>query len=879
MSKKEKNVKAAKASSKETKTSQPVESKTLNAEPEPPEYSSEGEALGASIGFPVVGIGASAGGLEAFTKLLENLPPETGMAYIFIQHLAAGQVSMLTEILSRTTNMPVNKVENDMKVLPNNVYVIPPDVNMTIINHILKLAPQSASRIQKPIDTFLISLAKNTKSQSIGVILSGTGSDGTEGLKAIYAEGGITFAQDEESAKYPGMPHSVVATGVVNFVLPPEKIAEELTRIGRHPYLNHSKLAAISPEMVREDSFRSILALLKLNFGVDFFAYKQSTLNRRITRRMIIHKTEKMEDYADYLRNNKHELQALYDDLLIGVTGFFREQETFEELTKKVFSQLIKDKTHDTPLRIWVPGCSTGEEVYSMAIALLQFMEKSAKSFQVQIFGTDISEKNIERARQGVYPEGITESVSPDKLKRYFIKTEAGYQIIKSVRDMCIFARQDLTHDPPFSNLDLISCRNVLIYLKPQAQRRIIPLFHYALKPNGYLVLGKSESIGAYEGLFEQTNKSPIYLRKAVESRIAFSAEAFEPYLKREAPSKVVFPEKPLNVVQRQVDKIISSRVPPAIVINDRMEIISFHGNTSAYLSPAPGQASLDLMKMAKQDLTLELQTAIFVARKQKTVVNRERVRYKHNGDYREANFEVVPLDTPTPGETYFVILFEDVCPTETSKADRKSATEAETTARSVNEELRRELASTKENLQTIIEEQEATNEELRSALEEVQSSNEELQSTNEELETAKEELQSTNEELNTLNEELGRRNDELVRTKDDLNNVFNNIDIGVIVLSRDLKIRLFTPTAEKMFNLIAADAGRPFSDIRPVVDLPELEKKLKEVIENLVPMQEKVKDKQGHWHLLKIRPYLTAEKKIEGVVMSMVNIDAYNGK
>ncbi len=831
-----------------------------------------------SPGFPIVGIGASAGGLEGFTQLLEHLPEDTGMAFVFIQHLAAGQESMLTEILSRSTKMMVHQVKNDMQVEPNNVYVIPPDVYMTIVDYSLKLAPQM-SRIQKPIDAFLISLAKDLKSLAIGVVLSGTGTDGTEGTKVIYAEGGITFAQDEESAKYPGMPHSVIALGVINFVLPPDKIAEELVRIGRHPYLAHDKLVLISPEMAREDTFRSILALLKLNFGVDFFAYKQSTVNRRISRRMVIHKIEKIEDYASYLRNNKQELQALYDDLLIGVTSFFREEETFREFTKRVLPQLVRERPYDAPIRIWVPGCSTGEEVYSIAIVIQEFLEKSSKTMQIHIFGTDISDRNIERARQGIYHESTIEAVSAERRKRFFVKTETGYQINKAIRDLCIFAKQDLTHDPPFSNLDLISCRNVLIYLKPQAQKRIIPLFHYALKPDGFLVLGRSESIGTYESLFAPLDKGPIYTRKATPARVNFAPEAFEPYIRKETVQKALTAEKPLNVLQKQVDKLISSRAPPAIVINDKMEICSFYGNMSRYLSPEPGQASLDLMRMAKQDLTLELQTAIFLARKQKSLVRREKIQYKHNGDFGEVNFEVVPIEVPGSSETYYMIVFEEVCPAKVSAEKERGVEKGKIVALSVNEELRRELSATKENLQTIIEEQEATNEELRSALEEVQSSNEELQSTNEELETAKEELQSTNEELNTLNDEMGRRNQELMRVKDDLNNVFNNIDIGVLVLSRDLKIRLFTPAAEKMFNLISTDVGRPISDIRLKIEVPNLEKKLTEVVENLTALQEKVKDEQGRWYQTRIRPYLTGEKKIEGVVMSLVSMDSDNHK
>jgi two-component system CheB/CheR fusion protein len=630
----------------------------------------------------------------------------------------------------------------------------------------------------------------------------------------------------------------------------------------------------ISPEIVKEDSFRNMLALLRLNFGVDFFAYKNSTLNRRISRRMIIHKIDRMEDYLKYLRGNRVELQALYDDFLIGVTGFFREQETFDQLEKEVFPNLVRDKPHDSPVRIWVPGCSTGEEVYSLAISLQRYLGKNNKSMQVQIFGTDVSEKNIEKARQGVYQEGNMETVSAELRKDFFSKKEEGYQINKAIRDLCVFAIQDLTHDPPFSNLDLISCRNVLIYLKPQAQKRIIPLFHYALKQNGFLVLGKSESIGAYDSLFGQVDKAPIYSKKNVPSRVSFRTEMFEPYGKREFAQKITAIEKPLTLVQKQVEKIINRHVPPSIVVNNQMHILMFYGDTSPYISPSPGEASLDLMKMAKADLTLELQTAIFLARKQKLPIKRDRVPYQHNGDRRQVNFEIIPIELRSLDEVYYMIIFEDICPPALNVVD-KDANETNVAAQTINEELQKELASTKENLQTIIEEQEATNEELRSALEEVQSSNEELQSTNEELETAKEELQSTNEELNTLNEEIGRRNDELTRMKDDLNNVFNNIDMGVLVLNRDMKIRLFNPTAERMFNLISTDVGRPISDIRTKIEIDDLEKNVRGVVKDLSPLQQRVNDNKSNWYQLRIRPYLTGENKIEGVVISIVDVGA----
>jgi two-component system CheB/CheR fusion protein len=826
--------------------------------------------------FPIVGIGASAGGLEAFTDFLKNLPANTGMAFVFIQHLAAGQESLLTDILARSTPMTVHKVKNDMPVYPNTVYVIPPDVSMTIIDRTLKLQPQ-VSKLHRPVDQFLISLAKEAKNRAIGVVLSGTGTDGTEGLKAIYAEGGITFAQDEDSAKYAGMPHSAVAAGVVHFSLPPHKIAEELTRIGKHPYLNHAGLKVVKPEIEEEDNFRTILALLRLTYNVDFSAYKESTVNRRLSRRMIINQIDEMDAYVKLLRTNKAEMDALFFDLLIGVTSFFREPEAFDLLTKEVFPIILEDKTRKFTVRIWVPGCSTGEEVYSIAICLREYLEKTGLTVNVQIFGTDVSDKNIEKARAGLYPETIADEVSEERLRHFFSKSNNHYQINKSIRDMCIFAKQDLTRDPPFSNLDIVSCRNVLIYFKPQIQKKIIPLFHYALKPGGFLLLGKSESIGGFNELFSPMNKGIVYTKRPVASKATFGMALGETFTKKEfAPQKVT--ERPLATLEDEIERVLMNRyTPPGVVVNGDMDILIFRGNLAPYISPSSGEASLNLLQMVREELRLELQTASYLVKKRKESVKRTGIVFKQNGDYREINIEMVPIQPSKSKDTFFLVLFEEVV-TSAQKRGKRKPSKATTPQENIKNgqisDLKRELASTKETLQTIIEEQEATNEELRAALEEVQSSNEELQSTNEELETAKEELQSTNEELNTLNEELANRNRQLTRMHDDLNNLFANIDVAVIVLDNNLKIQLFNPIAEKLFNLIPTDAGRPISDIRLRMSVANLEQKLRDVLESLVPKQQEVQDENNHWFELRIRPYLTAEKKIDGVVLTIVDID-----
>ncbi len=830
------------------------------------------KSLGAG-NFPVVGIGASAGGLEAFTKLLERLPSDTGMAFVVIQHLAPGQESMLTDILARSTGMPVQKVQNDMHVEPNHVYVIPPDVSMTISEKVLHLQ-RDISRIHRPVDLFLASLAQDAKNLAIGVILSGTGSDGTEGLKSIYAEGGITFAQDEDSAKYPGMPHSAITSETVHFVLTPEKIADQLTRIGKHPYLNHAELKVVKPKMDEADAYKNILTMIKLAFNVNFSAYKENTINRRISRRMVIHQIDKIDDYVKLLRNDRTALQALFDDLLIGVTSFFREPETFEVLAEQVYPSLLKDTSPEATVRIWVPGCATGEEVYSLALSLREYMEKTGATNPLQVFGTDVSEKNIEKARAGIYPESISENVAEERLKHFFTKIDQRYQISKSIRDMCVFAKQDLTRDPPFSNLDLISCRNVLIYLKPEAQKRIIPLFHYALKPNGYLILGKSESIGGYEDLFNSIDKTSVYMKKYGPARIPLEIEVGEPFGRRQTAAKRQPVVKPSEDLQKELERtIINKFSPPGVVVNNDLDVVLFHGNTSQFLTHGPGEASLDLMKLLREELRVEAQTAIYLARKEKASVKRECIQFRHNGSFSEVDIEVLPLGNAQTEGRFYLVLFESVVPlpkgTEKAKPIKADA------SGSIIEELKRELGSTKETLQTIIEEQEATNEELRAALEEVQSSNEELQSTNEELETAKEELQSTNEELNTVNEELTRRNKELGRTHDDLSNLFTNIDMTVIVLDSSLRIRMYTPAAEKIFNLIPADVGRPINNLSLGINVQDFDTLLREVMERLTIKDMEVQDKKGKWYEMRMRPYLTAEKKIDGIVLSFVDIDS----
>jgi two-component system CheB/CheR fusion protein len=830
--------------------------------------------------LPIVGIGASAGGLEALQGLLTNLPSDTGLAFVIIQHLAPGQVSMLTEILSRSTIMPVHKATQGVKIEPNKIYVIPPDNSMTIFEDTLQLHP----RVQdmKGIDSFLDSLAVAKKTQAIGVILSGTGSDGTEGLKAIKAEGGLTFVQDPDTAQYPGMPQSAIAAETAYFILPPDKIAKELARIAKHPQIIRAEIIASQPKPIKEDNSKAIFTLLKTTFGVDFTHYKESTISRRIARRMVINQINGLSDYLAFLRSHPRELQALFDDMLIGVTSFFREPQTFEVMKEKIFPELIKDRSHENAIRIWVPGCSTGEEVYSIAITIQEFLEeRNIPDQAVQIFGTDVNERNIEKARQGIYAKNIEAYISEKNLRKYFAKSNGNYQITKFIRDICIFAKQDVTKDPPFSNLDMICCRNVLIYFDSALQERVIPILHYALKPNGFLILGESESVGKFTDLFgAMEKKGVVFVKKRASTPVTFGFEAFQTVAKqhqvRETEKK-----DPIAILRDEVDKIVMSRyIPAMILINKNMDILIFRGYMAPYLLPESGTASLNVNKMIREELKLEIQTGIYRSKKEGRPVNIEGIEFGTNGDKKAVNIEIMPIRTRSFDETFYLVLFkESFAKSNVAYPEHAHPSEHLTDKESVSkdqqiQELREELDSTKQSLQTIIEEQEATNEELRAAMEEVQSSNEELQSTNEELETAKEELQSTNEELKTLNDELKNRNSDLARLNDDLTNLIKNIDMALIMVDNGLRVRRFTPLAQEIIGLIPTDVGRPITNIRLNIAVKEIEKLITEVITKLTTIKMDLQDNNGRWYELRIRPYITEEKRIDGAVISFIDID-----
>ena len=831
--------------------------------------------------FPVVGIGASAGGLEAFSQILRELPPDINMALVLIQHLDPTYKSMLTELLSKTTKLPVAEVTDGMQVKQRHVYVIPPNTSMTISKRTLHLTPRAeVDRKHMPIDRFFESLSLDQRGRAIAVILSGTSIDGVQGLKAIKAEGGITIAQDEKTAKYYDLPRSAVASGSVDLILAPKEIAQELTKISEHPYVPYLETKK-AEELLPQSDLEKIFSLLRRGKGVDFTDYKHATIKRRILRRMLILKINRMNNYLQYLQANPGELNSLFQDILINVTAFFREPATLEALKTEIFPSILKNRPPEEPIRIWIPGCSTGEEVYSVAIDLLEYLDNARVKPQIQIFATDVNENVLEKARLAVY--SASPSISAERLRRFFVKTNGSYQINKTTRKMCIFARQDVTTDPPFSKLDLIVCRNLLIYLGPPLQKRLLPIFHYALKPTGFLVLGDFETIGEFDNLFNLAHKRlKIYSKKPTAPRapLDFSMKyGIEPgsVTRPEArPTEDLIPEQ---AIFKEADRILLTKYSPAtVIVNSDLEIIQFRGRTGPFLEPAPGKASLNVLKMAREGLMTNLRAAIDRAKTSGDTVRKREIAVKSDGKYIDVNLEVVPLKTSI-NRPSFLIEFEEASPRPIPGATAGRARGARHARDQRVEDrkllqLEQELSANKDYLQSIIEGKESAIEELRAANEEIQSSNEELQSTNEELETAKEELQSTNEELTTVNEELQNRNVELTQANDDITNLLVSANLPIIMLGNDLRIRRFTPHAEKMFNLLATDVGRSIIDINLNPKTTDIGTLITDVIDSVTPQEIEVKDNNGHWYSIWIRPYRTADNKIDGAVIAFVDID-----
>jgi two-component system, chemotaxis family, CheB/CheR fusion protein len=831
----------------------------------------------------IAGIGASAGGLDAFRELLQAMPEKPGLALVLVQHLAASYESILPEILAGIARLPVHQVTEAMPIEADHVYVIPPNAEMEVAHGRFHLSPRAHGVLHMPIDYFFRSLARHAQGGAIGVVLSGTSSDGAIGVREIKAVGGIVIAQEPASARHDGMPRAAIATGVVDLTMEPREIAAELVRIAEHPLNRHIVPRRDGDELSVDDAdLAQVYKILRNATGVDFTHYKTPTIKRRLQRRMVLHKLIKLSEYLKLLGEDPDEVRKLYQDLLIHVTRFFRDGESFDMLSERVFPRLVEDRAPDNPIRVWVAGCSTGEEAYSIAISLLEFLSQRSPRLTLQIFATDLSEPAVEHARTGFYPENIEADVSPERLRRFFTKIDGGYRISQAVRELCVFARQDITRDPPFSKLDLIVCRNVLIYLGTGLQKRLMSVFHYALKSTGFLLLGEVETIGASVELFSIAEKKhKLYTKKLVElpNRLDFALRTPElpAQLLKNASST-----PPETLLQQRANRLLLDRYgPPGVVVNDDFEIVHTRGHTGRFLELPAGGATLNVVKLAREGLAYALRNALQAARKSQSTVRRTNLSVRHNGHSVTTNLEVIPIKDPGLS-THFLVLFEetaadaDVKPVPTARRAAKGPkTRGDHTSELRIENLERDLQASRDHTQAMIQDLEAANEELQSANEEILSSNEELQSTNEELDTAREELQSTNEEINTVNEELHARNEELIRSNSDMSNLLASVQIAIVIVSSDLRIRRFTPMAERVLNLISTDVGRPIGHIQPNIDCPDLERRITEVVESVAPYECQVRDRQGNWYALRIRPYKNLDNRIDGAVLALFDINS----
>ena len=787
----------------------------------------------AAISFPIVGVGASAGGLEAFRRLLGALPSNTGMAYVLVQHLDPNHQSILAELLSEVTQMEVAEVRGDVRVKPNEVYVIPPSKGLILEGGFLKLVPRDPPGApHMPVDSFFKTLADVHGRQAIGVILSGMGTDGTLGLRAIEAAGGIAFAQEPASAQNDSMPRSAIQAGGIDFVLAPEGIASELKRLGQHPYVVGDALTGPDSEAAdaasdegdsqAREGLARILQQLRATGGTDFSAYRKTTLRRRIARRMAISRVETLLDYARFLEGNAAEAAALYDDCLISVTSFFRDPEVFQALSEQVFSSLLKDRPSDTPLRVWVPGCATGEEAYSLAMCLLERMAKLSRNLTLQIFATDLSEGALAKAREGKYVVNIARDVSAERLQRFFTKVGESYQISKAIREMCVFAHHDLTCDPPYSRLDLISCRNLLIYLEPPLQEVVFATFHYALKPGGFLLLGPAETLGASSSLFSAVDdKQRIFSRNAVSGPPRLLSVRGQSNPARTSTPPIAAKPR-ISEVPREVDRILLSRFgPAAVVVDEGLRVLEFRGDTTPFLDHGNGKATLSIERLVRKGLLMELRQAIAEARRTEASVRKTGLQVRHGESLQSVNLEVVPIKGRASAERCLLVLFDAGRPLTTERSVALPASKDD--ARDVEiERLGHGLAQTTDYVHSLVREHESALEELQSTTEEALSSNEELQSLNEELQTAKEEIQSANEELATLNQELQERNVQLSRSNDIIqrgldtaNELVDTVPGPLVILDSQLRIEKGNVAFYEIFKTKAEFArGRSLGEL-----------------------------------------------------------------
>jgi len=829
----------------------------------------------AKADFAVVGIGASAGGVQALEELFNHLPINSGLAFVVIMHLSKDYQSNLHHLLDKYTEMPVQSVEEGQVLAPDHVFIIPADRTLTLEGHELILTERKNPPGQfRPIDLFFESLARQFAEKAIGVILSGTGTDGTLGCKAIKGAGGITFAQSTESAQFEEMPSNAMNSGQIDIMQDLDEIAHEIGELGRHPHLENFL------ETIRKESpsgWNLVQKQLKTT-GIDFPLYKQSTIRRRISRRMAIQKITNVKEYANLLEDNPQELIALREDLLIKVTEFFRDPETFDVLLKKVMPRIVGNKNKDQPIRIWVPGCASGEEVYSLAMLAVEAFDEKQSFPSLQLFGTDISKEAVEKARRGIYSEAQTSGISREHLRKFFTKVHGGFQIKKHLREMCIFAYHDFTSDPPFSRLDLISCRNVLIYFSAALQKKVFPMFHYALNPEGILFLGSSESIGQADDLFSCIDKKHrIYETKKVSQPIISSSwssrQGQQGTNSKEIQSLGLQSKNNRKNLHREVDRaLLRSLEPVAVLIDQNMKIVQFRGETSSFIEHPPGQATLDLLRIVRDNLRYDLRNLLQEIRKEGAPQRRE-VQILEEEEERTITLEATSV--AFEGDSYYLIQFHSnlMQPVSDIVAPRNEEI-TDSMLWKENQRLKRELISQQHYLQQAVEEKDEALEDLKAANEEILSSNEELQSINEEVETAKEELESGNEELTTVNLELQNRNEEISAAHDDLRNLILSVQIPFLIVNTDLEIRRISENAKEMLLINQNDVGRSLTNLKLSFEFPGLEKALRTVIDSGAEVEEEIQDRKGDWNLLRIRPYRTEEKGgIHGAVLTLFDI------
>ena len=825
--------------------------------------------------FPIVGIGASAGGLEALEQFLRHVPQACGMAFVIVQHLDPTHKGVMPELLQRITGMEVFQARDRMRVKPDCVYVIPPNKDMSILHGVLHLFEPTAPRgLRLPIDFFFRSLAEDRQEGSIGVILSGMGSDGTMGLRTIKEKAGVTLAQEPASARFDSMPRSAIDAGLADLVAPAEELPGKILDYLRHALILTKTASSLAEK--DQSALDKVLILLRARSGHDFTLYKKTTIYRRIERRMGIHQINGIAAYVRYLQQNAQEVDLLFKELLIGVTSFFRDPAAWEHLKTEILPAVLTGRSGGGTIRAWAAGCSTGEEAYSLAIAFKEILTQvqPTENFKLQIFATDLDPDAIDKARQGIYPANIVADVSSERLQRFFIQEGADYRAGKEIREVVTFATQNLIMDPPFTKLDILICRNLLIYLTPEVQKKLLPLFHYSLNPGGVLFLGSAETVGAFTELFTPVNlKSKLFRRREY---VLAGPVPFPPSFTATLPgsSKELTMLKPAANLQALADQVLLQHFsPPAVLANGKGDILYISGRTGKYLEPAAGKANWNIFAMAREGLRFDLGSAFQKALRQKEAINLKGLKVGEGDGTQIVDITIQAIKEPEVLRGMVMIVFSDVASPQEKKVSRRSKSAPPGSARAI--ELEKELRQVRQELQSTREEMQSSQEELKSSNEELQSANEELQSTNEELTTSREEMQSLNEELQTVNAEQESKMDELTRMNNDMRNLLNSTEIVTVFLDKDLHIRRFTSGADKLFKLLPGDIGRPLSDIVSDLLYPEMLEKAREVLRTLVFSERQIAANDDRWFSVRIMPYRTMDDVIAGVVITFMDITA----